>query len=453
MTPDRSSPAAALVEDAPSLSGFEEFAAALPAGEPERVRALRRAAAERFAALGFPSLEQEAWRYTDTSILARTRFRPAPDAAHDRDLAGAVEAQSYPDTWRAVFVDGRFAPQLSRLAGLPPPVRVGSLAQALAAEPAAVLPWLEPYADFAVQPFVALNTALFADGAFVHVPRHAVLERPLQLLFLSTGGETPSAAFLRNLLVVEEHAQATLLESYAAAGVGLYWNSVVTEIVAGENSVVDHYKVQREGLSAAHVATQQMELGRGSSFASHFLSLGGELVRQDVNARLVGEGVDAVLNGLYMARGTQRVDTHMQVDHAAAHCSSHELYKGILDGQARAVFNGLIHVHAGAQKTDAKQTNRNLLLSREALVNTNPQLLIFADDVRCTHGSTVGQLDAGAIFYLRSRGIGEEAARSLLTYAFASDVVARLKLPALKADLESYLFNWLPMGEVVRQAV
>jgi Fe-S cluster assembly protein SufD len=228
---------------------------------------------------------------------------------------------------------------------------------------------------------------------------------------------------------------------------------VVTEIVAGENAVVDHYKVQREGLSAAHVATQQMELGRGASFASHFLSLGGELVRQDVNARLVGEGVDAVLNGLYMARGTQHVDTHMQVDHVAAHCSSHELYKGILDGQARAVFNGLIHVHAGAQKTDAKQTNRNLLLSREALVNTNPQLRIFADDVRCTHGSTVGQLDAGAIFYLRSRGIGEEAARSLLTYAFASDVVERLKLPALKADLESYLFNWLPMGEVVRQAV
>ena len=453
MTPDRSSRAGALVEDPVSLSGFEEFAAALPAGEPERLRALRRAAAERFAVLGFPSLEQEAWRYTDTSILARTRFRPAAPASLGLDLGEAVDAHKYPDTWRAVFVDGRFAPQLSRLAGLPAQVRVGSLAQTLAAEPAVALPWLRPYADFAAQPFVALNTALFADGAFVHVPRHAVLERPLHLLFLSTGGEAPTAAFLRNLVLVEEHAQATVIESYAAAGAGLYWNSVVTEIVAGENAVLDHYKVQREGLSAAHVATQQMELERGANFSSHFLSLGGELVRQDVNARLVGEGVDAVLNGLYMARGTQHVDTHMQVDHAAAHCSSHELYNGILDGQARGVFNGLIHVHRGAQKTDAKQTNRNLLLSREALVNTNPQLLIFADDVRCTHGSTVGQLDAGAVFYLRSRGIGEEAARSLLTYAFASDVVGRLKVPALRAELESYLFNWLPMGDVVRQAV
>jgi Fe-S cluster assembly protein SufD len=435
------------------LEGFEEFAALVPATEPERLRALRRAAAERFAALGFPGLDQEAWRYTDTAPIASARFRPAPSPVLAADLAGAVDHHAYPDTWRAVFVDGRFAPQLCDLAGLPAGVRLGSLSAALAAEPAAVEPWLRPYADFARQPFTALNTALFADGAFLHLGRHAVLERPIHLLFLATGGEAPTAAFIRNLLVVDEHAQATVVESYAAAGVGLYWTNAVTEIVAGENAVLDHYKVQREGLSAQHVATQQVHLERGANFSSHFLSLGGELVRQDVNARLVGEGVSAVLNGLYMARGTQHVDTHMQVDHVAAHCDSHELYKGILDGQARAVFNGLIHVYPGAQKTDAKQTNRNLLLSREALVNTNPQLLIFADDVKCTHGSTVGQLDAEAVFYLRSRGIGEAAAKSLLTYAFASDVVARVKPAALRADLESYLFNWLPMGEVVRQAV
>jgi Fe-S cluster assembly protein SufD len=242
-----------------------------------------------------------------------------------------------------------------------------------------------------------------------------------------------------------------LVETYA--GLGTYFTCTVTEMVAGPGAVIDHYKVQRESVDAFHMATFQVQGDRSSVPSSHSISLGGGLVRNDVNAVLDGEGIDCILNGLYLAEGRQLVDNHMRVVHAKAHCASHELYKGILDGKARAVFNGLIHVRPGAQKTDAKQSNRNLLLSRDAIANSNPQLEIFADDVKCTHGSTVGQLDDDAVFYLRSRGIGAEAARSILTYAFASDIVERIKLAPVRRDLEEFLFTRLPQGEVVRQAV
>jgi Fe-S cluster assembly protein SufD len=211
--------------------------------------------------------------------------------------------------------------------------------------------------------------------------------------------------------------------------------------------------VQRESREAFHVATFQVQAERDSAPRSHSISLGGGLVRNDVNAVLGGEGIDCILNGLYLVDGRQHVDNHMRVEHAKPHCSSHELDKGVLDGKGRAVFNGLIHVHPGAQKTDAKQSNRNLLVSREAVANSNPQLEIYADDVKCTHGSTVGQLDEDAVFYLRSRGIGEEAARSLLTWAFASDIVERIQVEPVRKDLEEFLFARLPKGEVVRQAV
>jgi Fe-S cluster assembly protein SufD len=241
------------------------------------------------------------------------------------------------------------------------------------------------------------------------------------------------------------------VETYS--GEGTYLCCPVTEMTAGPASVIDHYKLQRESREAFHLATFQITGERSSRPSSHSISIGGALVRNDVNAVLDGEGIDCILNGLYLAEGRQLIDNHMRVDHVKAHCASHELYKGILDGKARAVFNGLIHVHPGAQKTDAKQSNRNLLLSSEAIANSNPQLEIFADDVRCTHGSTVGQLDDDAVFYLRSRGIGAEAARSILTYAFASDIVERIKLAPVRRDLEEFLFSLLPQGEVVRQAV
>ena len=281
----------------------------------------------------------------------------------------------------------------------------------------------------------------------------AVVEDPLHLLFYSTAQEIPGASFPRTLIHAGEHSQATIVESFAGDADAVYLTCPVTEIVAEPSAIVDHYKFQRDSREAFHLSGLALATARGSNVSTHSFSLGGGIVRHDIQARLAGEGSEATLNGLYLVDGRQVCDTHMRVDHVAAHCDSHELYKGILDGRSRAVFNGRIFVHKGAQKTDAKQTNRNLLLSDDALVNTNPQLEIFADDVKCTHGSTVGQLDDDAIFYLRSRGIGAEAAKSLLTYAFASDLVERAKVPALARELREFLFHWIPQGDVVRDAV
>lgn len=438
---------------APWLAEHERFLRELPAGEPAAVQALRRLGIERFAALGFPTLRQEDWRFTNVAPIVRGTFvRPEtdPDAADPARLA-VLDFGDLATAARLVFVDGRFSAKLSLIGELPAGTVVTSLADALARTPDLVLPWLGRLGE-TNNPFVALNTAFLRDGAFVLVPRGAVIEKPIHLLFLSSGTEARATfSFPRNLIVAGENSQVTLVETYA--GDGVYLCCPVTELNAGPASVVDHYKLQRESREAFHLATFQITGERSATPSSHSISIGGALVRNDVNAVLAGEGIDCILNGLYLAEGRQLIDNHMRVDHAQPHCASHELYKGILDGRARAVFNGLIHVHPGAQKTDAKQSNRNLLLSSEAIANSNPQLEIFADDVKCTHGSTVGQLDDDAVFYLRSRGIGEEAARSILTYAFASDIVERIKLEPVRRDLEEFLFARLPQGEVVRQAV
>jgi Fe-S cluster assembly protein SufD len=439
---------------APWVADFERFQRELPAGEPAVVQALRRQGIERFTALGFPTLRQEAWRLTNVKEIARGTFvRPAAASAAAAVAAERIAPWDFAAAARLVFVDGRFAPGLSHCDGLPEGILAGSLAEILERTPGEVEPWLGQMARTDVNPFVALNTAFLRDGAVVKVARGVVLTAPIHLLFLSSAGEDGRAtvSFPRNLIVAGEASQVTVVETYA--GTGAYFTCPVTEMVSGPGAVVDHYKVQRESREAFHVATFQVLAERNSAPSSHSLSIGGGLVRNDVNAVLQGEGIDCILNGLYLAEGRQHVDNHMRVEHAAAHCASHELYKGVLDGKARAVFDGLIYVHKGAQKTDAKQSNRNLLLSPDAIANSNPRLEIFADDVKCTHGSTVGQLDDDAVFYLRSRGIGMEAARSLLTYAFASDIVGRIKVDAVRHDLEELLFARLPQGEVVRQAV
>jgi Fe-S cluster assembly protein SufD len=454
-----------LAAAAPYVADWEVFrrelaapgdAAAAPAPALDE---LRRAAIERFAILGFPTTRQEEWRFTNLAPLARTVFqrpeRPAPGADGPRRISPADLAPWTFDgvAARLVFVDGRLAPELSTPPNspLPPGTVVDGLAAALAREPRQLEPWLGRFASFVEHPFVALNTAFLDDGALVVLPRGAVVERPIHLLYLSTASQPPLVSYPRNLVVAGEGSQVTVVETYA--GEGAYFSCGVTELVAGPGAVVDHYKVQHESRDAYHLATLQVYGERASAISSHSISLGGLLVRNDVNALLAGEGIDCILNGLYLAGGRQLVDNHMRVEHAKPHCASHELYKGILDGKARSVFNGLIHVHPGAQKTDAKQSNRNLLLSPDAIANSNPRLEIFADDVKCTHGSTVGQLDDDAVFYLRSRGIGLDAARSLLTYAFASDILGRIKVEPVRHDLEEFLFARLPQGEVVRQAV
>ncbi len=428
-----------------------ELEAAAARSQPEPVRRLREEAAERFRALGFPTTREEEWRFTNVAPVARTRF-VRPGAADPRAVAAELEGHHLEGACELVFVDGRFAPELSARE-LPQGVAVDSLAALLAREPEAVAGALGRKASFQQQPFLALSTALFEDGAVVRVAPHALVETPIHLIFWSTAAAEPTASFPRTLILAGEASQATVVERFAGASGAAYLTCPVTELVAGPGAVVDHYKLQKESAAAFHLSGIAIETARASNVSTHSFSLGGAIVRHDIRCALAGEGSVATLNGLYLVVDRQLVDTHMRVDHVAPHCDSHELYKGVLDGRARSVFSGRIHVHPGAQKTDAKQTNRNLLLSDEAVANSQPQLEIYADDVKCTHGSTVGQLDDEAVFYLRSRGIGLEAARSLLTYAFAADLVERVKFEPLRRELQEFLFAWVPQGEVVRDAV
>ena len=439
-------PAAAAL---PYLAEFEDTQRPATAGEPRWLSNLRERAIERFATRGFPSTREEEWRFTNLAPLTKQTFTLAQRGANI--APAALESHVFDLGSRLVFVDGRFAPELSHLAALPPGVVVESLAAVLVREPARLEGALGAHATALDHPFVALNTAFFRDGAYVELPKGAVLEAPLQVLHIASG--RPVASYPRNLVVAREGSQAIVVETFVGFGDDPYLTAAVMEMVLEPGAVIDHSKLQKESPAAFHLATSQFHLARASSLYSHSISTGGALVRNDVNAVLGGEGADCTLNGLYVLRGRQFLDNHMRVDHNEPHTTSYELFKGILDEKSRAVFNGRIFVAKGAQKTDAKQSSRNLLLSKEALVNANPQLEIFADDVKCTHGSTVGQLDEEAIFYLRSRGIGEEAAKSLLTYAFASDIVERIKVPAVRHELTEFLFDRLPKGEVVRQAV
>jgi len=436
----------------PYVADWRALDAQVNGALPPAVKALRQAAIARFAELGFPTPRQEAWRFTNVAPIASTAFARASGAR--ADLApDAIRPFVYDGCHHLVFVDGFFAPALSSAAALPPGVVAGSLAEALRRAPGQVLPHLGKYAGVGDHPFVTLNTAFMRDGALLHIPRGVVVETPILLLFVATTDGRPAVNYPRNLIVAGEHSQATVIESYVGLAEDVYFTCPVTEVVLGEGAVVDHYKVQKESTAAYHVSTLRVQQGPASTFDSHAALTGGALVRSDVHAVLGGQGAHCTLNGLYVVTGEQHVDNQMLVEHAEPHCTSFELYKGILDGRSRSVFNGRIYVHPGAQKTDAVQSNRNLILSREAIAHSNPQLEIFADDVRCTHGSTVGQLDADAVFYLRSRGIGAEAAKSLLTYAFASDIVNRIKVDSVRTDLAAFLFERLPRGEVVRQAV
>jgi Fe-S cluster assembly protein SufD len=392
---------------------------------PAWLQPVREAAFARFVELGFPDTHHEEWRFTNVAPIARTKF--------EAGRWGLVESKVAKGPIQLVFANGHL---LARPESLPAGLQVGGIAD----DPAVIQSQLSKHAGFSENAFVALNTAMITDGALVRVARGAVIEEPIEIFYLTTGAAQPIAVHPRGLILVGADARCTIVERYHGAGEGVYFNNAVTEIVVGERAAVDHYKVQLETVNAFHIATLHATIGRSASFTSHSISLGGALVRNDANATL-SEGSEATLNGLYIVNGTQHIDNHTMIDHAMPHGTSHELYKGILDGKAHAVFNGKIIVRKDAQKTDSKQTNKNLVLSDDSVVDTKPELQIFADDVRCTHGATIGQLDAEATFYLQSRGIGKNEARSLLTYAFAQDVVDRIKVQSLRDSLERILFE------------
>ena len=366
---------------------------------------IRRHAAERFEERGFPTTKEEEWRFTNVTPIAKARFPTAAPAANGRSLRAALERDS-----------GVIEEHLGHYASCE-------------------------------NPFVALNTANFEDGAFLHVPANTIVDDPVSIDLTAVPDRTTHP---RNLIIVGAGSQVRIVERYT--GRGAYFTNAVTEIVVGENSIVEHVKLQEESLDAFHVATIQVYQSRNSNFKSHNISLGGLLVRNDVNA-VLSTGCEGTLNGLYLVSGKQHVDNHTALDHAAPHAASHELYKGILDGSSSAVFNGKIFVRKDAQKTDAKQTNKNLVLSENSTINTKPELQILADDVRCTHGATVGQLDQEALFYLRARGIGKTDARDLLVYAFARDIIDRIGIPAIREHLEKALFQSLIHSRQSAQAI
>lgn len=425
------------------LSSFERFEKSLNGEAKMSVHTMRRAAIAKFAEIGFPTTHDEEWKYTDVTPIARMHFKPILEYKSAGLTAEDIERFTFGIPNLAVIVNGHFSKELSRLSDLPKGVRTGSLAEALRNDTGIIENHLAHHARYEENGFLALSTAFLRDGAFVHIPEKIVLEEPIHLLFISTNPGEPFVSHPRNLIIAGKSSQAAILETYVSLTSNKYFTNAVSEIVVGENAVLEHDKLQVESEQAFHVSTIHIHQERNSNFVQHAITMGGLLTRNNITAVLSGEGIESTVNGLYLGTGTQHIDNHTVIDHAQPHCNSHELYKGILSGKSRGVFNGKIFVRKDAQKTDAKQTNKNLVLSDEASIDTKPQLEIFANDVKCTHGATIGQLDEEAIFYLRSRGIDLGKARDILIFAFASDVVDRLNIEPLRDHLHAMIHDRL----------
>jgi Fe-S cluster assembly protein SufD len=420
------------------LQEFGARSGTATADGPEWLDSLRRSAIARFADTGFPTSRDEEWRFTPIGPIAKGVWRHASGSVHDltrQQLAPYIFG--HPEWTTLVFVDGAYSEALSSTPAIGHGVRAGSLSEALRADSALLEQHLARHAPIEGSPFTALSTAFMREGGFVHVPRNADLARPVHLVFVATSAAAGTVTHPRNLVVVEAGARVSVIESYVSLDEGAsYWTNAVTEVVAGANSWIEHTRIQRESEQAYHVALTHVEQERDSHYRSFSMAMGGSLARHNLTARLNGENVETLMYGLYLTRGQQVVDNHTAIHHDQPNCRSWEVYKGVLDGHSRAVFNGKVFVKPEAQKTDAKQTNRNLLLSDTAKVDTKPQLEIFADDVKCTHGATVGRLDDIALFYARSRGVPAATAQLLLTYAFAAEVTSEVALEPVRDELE-----------------
>ncbi|MBI4418568.1 MAG: Fe-S cluster assembly protein SufD [Ignavibacteriales bacterium] len=428
-------------------SAFETLEKSLNGEAQSELHAIRKKALTRFTELGFPTTRHEEWRFTNVAPVSGTPFNPVPAGRISVISMSEMRKHLLPDAHNLVFIDGHFVPSLSNIDRLPEGVIVCSLAEASRQYSALLQDQFARYAPGDENPFVALNTAFALDGAFVHVPDGIRIMNPVHVLFAASG-EHHALIPPRNLFLVGRNAQVSLVESYVAVHDGVYFTNVVTELVAGKGSAIEHDKLQDESRSAYHIAWTHIVQQEQSTVTSNLIAVGGSIARSNVTVVLDAEGSVCTLNGLSLATGTQLIDNHTTIDHAKPHCESHELYKAILDGKSHGVFNGKIFVRKDAQKTDAKQTNQTLLLSDEAVMDTKPQLEIFADDVKCTHGATVGQLDADQIFYLRSRGLDLLQARDMLTFAFAADVVQRVHVSRLREQLESLIHARLHAGRI-----
>ena len=400
------------------------------ASQSDVLQGLRQRAGERFTALGWPTTRLEHWKYTNLAPLAKTQWRPAnPSGAVPAGLTASLAGRAAVEL---IFVNG----SLVETSG-----DAGVVARNLGSDPGpAVEDHLGKYADAETQALVALNTSQFVDGALIEIAPNKVVDGFIHLLFVGEGDGIWSHP--RNLIIAGRNSQVAVVETYV--GTGSYFTNAVTEIVAGDGAVVDHYRFGNESREAFHVGTLYVHQQRSSSVTSRVVTLGGALVRNEVTSILAGEGASVVLDGLFVGKGAQHIDNQTMVDHASPHCDSQELYKGVLDEQSRGIFDGKIVVRPDAQKTVSRQENHNLLLSETAIIDSKPTLEIHNDDVKCNHGSTIGQIADEPLFYLRSRGLGEDEARSLLIYAFAGEIVDRMKIPAVQEQIRRALFEQMP---------
>ena len=414
-------------------------------GQPSWLLPLRKAGLARFSEQGFPTINDEDWRFTNVAPIAKLPFKPAFEAEQNGLSAESLRHFTFGSlpAHRFVFVNGHYLSELSPKDSYPAGVIVTNLAAALRSHADLIEKQLGRLTQAEENPFAALNTAFFQDGIFIFVPKNIELKKPIHLLFISTGKEAGSTSHPRNLIIGEKGARFTLMETYASTVDAPHFTNAVTELIAGEGAVIEHCKTQEEAPSAFHLAAFHAHLGPGCNLISHSIATGAKLSRNNIRTSLAGEGVECVLNGLYLTKGEQLADHHMIVEHAQPHCQSHEYYNGILDGKSKGVFHGRILVRKIAQKTDAKQTNKNLLLSDDATVDTKPQLEIYADDVKCTHGATIGQLNDESIFYLRSRGLGADTARRMLIHAFAGEIIERIRYAPAREEMDKAVWDRL----------
>jgi Fe-S cluster assembly protein SufD len=413
--------------------------------QPKWLQPVRKAGIDNFAELGFPKLSDEDWRFTNVAPIANLPFSLARETLVNGAETRALDAAAFTKLsgHRLVFVNGFFSAKLSSIKPVSGGVRIENLSAALAKDSGFIEKHLGKYAHTANNTFAALNQAFFTDGAFIFVPAGVAVAGPVQLIYISSAKNSGDVILPRNLVLADANSKLTVVESYISTGNVAYFTNAVTEILAGNNAAVEHIKLQDEAADAFHIATIAGEFGRASNVTVHSFALGAKLSRTNIRTKLAGEGLECILNGLYLTRGEQLADHHMIVEHAQPHCASHEYFNGILDDKSKGVFHGRILVRQIAQKTDAKQTNKNLLLSDDATADTKPQLEIYADDVKCTHGATIGQLNDESIFYLRARGIGRENARRMLIHAFAGEIIERVKCAPVRGELDKLVWDRL----------
>lgn len=426
------------------FSAYKPFAEIRKDKDPAWIVELRDRAAQSFESLNFPTTRDEEWKYTNVAQLLKVPYRTVFDLDTKNINAQTIEPFIFEESRnsRLVFINGLYCEQLSELGQLTGKISVGNISEFTKTDDKILSAHLGTQADYRDNAFTALNTAHAAHGAYVHIPDGKVIDTPIQLLFISSTSE-PLMSHPRVLIVAGKGACASIIESYVSLNEDAYFTNAITEVFAAQGSVITHYRLQQESERAFHIGTTSVYQERDSNYTSYAISLGGALVRHNLNVVSDDENTESTIDGLYVTVGNQHTDSHTTIDHRKPNSRSFQLYKGILDDKSRAVFNGKIFVREGALHTDAKQLNKNLLLSSDATVDTKPQLEIFTDDVKCAHGATVGQLSDDEMFYLLSRGISKDKAKALLTYGFAEDVINRIKIKSVHDHLDKVVLEKL----------